>query len=67
MPLQFMVTGDAVARGPRYPEQARDVMFNPVGQIVGTMNTVRSARELINDLVTEYADSVERLNALGAE
>ena len=54
-------------RGSRYPDQSRDVMFNPVGQIVGSMNKVRSSRELIGDLVSEYADAVERLNALGAE
>ena len=67
MPLQYMVSGECVARGSRYPEQSRDVMFNPVGQIVGSMNKVRSSRELIGDLVSEYADAVERLNALGAE
>ena len=38
MPLQFMVTADAVARGHRYADKAKDVMFNPVGQIVGQMN-----------------------------
>ena len=41
MPLQFMVTGEAVARGHHYSEQAKDIAFNPVGQIVGTMNKVR--------------------------
>src|SRR5204862_275968 len=36
MPLQFMVTADAVSRVHRYADKAKDVMFNPVGQIVGT-------------------------------
>jgi NAD(P)H-dependent flavin oxidoreductase YrpB (nitropropane dioxygenase family) len=67
MPLQYMVSGECVARGSRYPDQSREVMFNPVGQIVGSMNRVRSSREVIGDLVSEYADAVERLNALGAE
>ena len=35
MPRQFLVTGEAVARGHHYPEQATDVNFSPVGQIVG--------------------------------
>ena len=35
MPLQFMVTSDAVRRGHAYPEQAKDVNFNPAGQIIG--------------------------------
>ena len=52
---------------PATPSRRSRCKFNPVGQIVGSMNKVRSARELINDLVTEYADTVERLNALGAE
>ncbi len=66
MPLQYMVSGECVSRSSRYADQARDVMFNPVGQIVGSMNKVRSSRELINDLVEEYADAVERLNRLNA-
>ena len=66
MPLQYMVSGECVSRSSRYADQAKDVMFNPVGQIVGSMNKVRSSRELINDLVEEYADAVERLNRLNA-
>ena len=42
MPLQFMITGEAVARGHRYADKAKDVLFNPVGQIVGQMNAVQS-------------------------
>jgi NAD(P)H-dependent flavin oxidoreductase YrpB (nitropropane dioxygenase family) len=65
MPLQFMVTADAVARGHRYAEKAKDVMFNPVGQIVGQMNEVRPVREVIYRLVEEYLEAVERLQQLG--
>src|SRR4030095_10879603 len=64
MPLQFMVTSEAVARGHRHAHQAKDVMFNPVGQIVGQMNRVRPVRELIYDLVQEYLEAVERLQRL---
>jgi NAD(P)H-dependent flavin oxidoreductase YrpB (nitropropane dioxygenase family) len=67
MPLQYMVSGECVSRSSRYADQAKEVMFNPVGQIVGSMNKVRSSRELISDIVSEYADAVERLNALGGE
>ena len=35
MPLQFMVTADAVARTHRYADKAQEVAFNPVGQVVG--------------------------------
>jgi NAD(P)H-dependent flavin oxidoreductase YrpB (nitropropane dioxygenase family) len=66
MPLQFMITADAVARGHRYAEKAKDVMFNPVGQIVGQMNAVRPVRDVIYRLVEEYLEAVERLQQLGA-
>ena len=64
MPLQFMVTSDAVARGHRYADKAKDVMFNPVGQIVGRMNSVRPVKDVIYDLIQEYLDAVERLQQL---
>jgi NAD(P)H-dependent flavin oxidoreductase YrpB (nitropropane dioxygenase family) len=64
MPLQFMVTSEAVARGHRYADKAKDVMFNPVGQIVGRMNAVRPVREVIYRLVEEYLEAVERLQRL---
>jgi NAD(P)H-dependent flavin oxidoreductase YrpB (nitropropane dioxygenase family) len=66
MPLQFMVTSDAVARGHRYADKAKDVMFNPVGQIVGRMNTVRPVKDVIYDLVQEYLEAAERLQRLTA-
>jgi NAD(P)H-dependent flavin oxidoreductase YrpB (nitropropane dioxygenase family) len=66
MPLQFMVTSDAVARGHRYADRARDVMFNPVGQIVGTMNAVQPVKEVIYRLVEEYLEAAERLQRLAA-
>jgi NAD(P)H-dependent flavin oxidoreductase YrpB (nitropropane dioxygenase family) len=61
MPLQFMVTMDAVQRGHRYPEQAKQVNFNPVGQVVGQMNRVESVKELVYRFVNEYLEASERL------
>jgi len=66
MPLQFMVTSEAVARGHRYADKAKDVMFNPVGQIVGRMNSVRPVKDVIYDLVQEYLEAMERLERLAA-
>jgi NAD(P)H-dependent flavin oxidoreductase YrpB (nitropropane dioxygenase family) len=66
MPLQFMVTSEAVARGHRYADKATKVMFNPVGQIVGQMNAVQPVKDVIYQLVQEYLESVERLQALNA-
>jgi len=67
MPLQFMVTMNAVQRGHQYPEQAKEVNFNPVGQVVGQMNNVSSVRQVIMGLVTEYFEATERLNALAPD
>ncbi len=64
MPLQFMVTADAVSRTHRYASKAQEVAFNPVGQIVGTMNEKRPVREVIQDLVEGYLEAVERLESL---
>ncbi|MFN8051507.1 MAG: nitronate monooxygenase family protein [Acidimicrobiales bacterium] len=67
MPLQFMITGEAVARGHKYPEQARAVQFNPVGQVVGQMNKVRKTKDVIFDMVEEFIDSTDRLTTAISE
>ena len=67
MPLQGMVTADAVQRVHRYAEQAQEVAFNPVGQVVGQLNEVRSCRDVIYSLVEEYLEATERIAQLNAE
>jgi NAD(P)H-dependent flavin oxidoreductase YrpB (nitropropane dioxygenase family) len=61
MPLQFMLTAEAMSRMNRYAHVdgsgAQDLVGMPVGQIVGTMNAVRSAREVTYDIVTEYVET----------
>jgi len=64
MPMQYMVSGDCVARSHRYADKALPVMFNPVGQVVGQMTTVRKTREVVLGLVEEYIEAVDRLTAL---
>jgi NAD(P)H-dependent flavin oxidoreductase YrpB (nitropropane dioxygenase family) len=64
MPLQFMVTADAVSRGYHYASKAQAVGFNPVGQIVGRMNEIRSARNVIQEMVQDYIEATERLQGL---
>ena len=67
MPLQFMVTAEAVSRTHRYADKAQSVAFRPVGQIVGEMNQVMPVRDVVYKLVEEYLDAVEHLNALAPE
>ena len=43
-------------------EGAEDLINQFVGQVVGQMNSVRSCRAVIEDMVQEYVDTQERLN-----
>jgi NAD(P)H-dependent flavin oxidoreductase YrpB (nitropropane dioxygenase family) len=65
LPLQFMLTVDAVARIHRYADQgvdgARELIGTPVGQIVGSMAKVRPAGEIVRTLVSEFDQASERL------
>jgi hypothetical protein len=62
MPLQFMLTAEAMTRMNRYAHvegsRANDLVGMPVGQIVGAMNAVRPARDVIYDIVSEYVETV---------
>ena len=64
MPLQFMVTGEMVARASQYADKAQEVAFNPVGQIVGRMDQVRKTKDVIYDLVQDTIEATERLDRL---
>jgi NAD(P)H-dependent flavin oxidoreductase YrpB (nitropropane dioxygenase family) len=64
MPLQGMVTMDAVVRSHRYADKAQAVAFNPVGQVVGQIKEVRSVREVMRKLMEEYVEATERLQRL---
>jgi hypothetical protein len=39
----------------------------PVGQIVGRMNEVRSAKDVLFELVSEAAETIERVGGLSGE
>jgi NAD(P)H-dependent flavin oxidoreductase YrpB (nitropropane dioxygenase family) len=61
MPLQNILTSEANARIAR--SGRTDLAFAPVGQIVGRMNDVRPVRDVMYQLVEEYIETVERLEA----
>jgi NAD(P)H-dependent flavin oxidoreductase YrpB (nitropropane dioxygenase family) len=67
MPLQGMVTIEAISRSHRYAKAAKEVAFNPVGQIVGRMQGTRPVREVVYQLVEEYLEAVERLEKLAPQ
>jgi NAD(P)H-dependent flavin oxidoreductase YrpB (nitropropane dioxygenase family) len=65
MPLQFMLNADAMSRMHRYAaesEGARELVTSPVGQIVGSMNRVRSVEDVMGDLVRGFRDAAGSLN-----
>lgn len=65
MPLQFMLTAEAQQRIWRADDS--ELTGFPVGQIVGSMNKVRPAREVMFDLIEGYIEATERLSSINAE
>jgi NAD(P)H-dependent flavin oxidoreductase YrpB (nitropropane dioxygenase family) len=65
MPLQFMLTADAVSRIHHYANNekygAKDLLGSPVGQVVGRMKAVRPTREVIYEMVNEYVDTMSKM------
>ncbi len=66
MPLQYMVSGMAVAATHKFPDQSVDVAFNPVGQVVGQFTKVEKAATVIQRWVQEYLEATATLNELNA-
>jgi NAD(P)H-dependent flavin oxidoreductase YrpB (nitropropane dioxygenase family) len=66
MPLQYMVSGMAVAATHRYPNETVDVAFNPVGQVVGQFRKVEKTATVIERWVEEYLEATSTLNGLNA-
>jgi NAD(P)H-dependent flavin oxidoreductase YrpB (nitropropane dioxygenase family) len=64
MPLQFMVSGLAVAATHKYPNETVDVAFNPVGQVVGQFTKVEKTSAVIERWVQEYLEATGTLNDL---
>lgn len=69
MPLQGMVTFDAIRRTKNYAGvgECQKVAFNPVGQIVGMIEQEETCRSVMQRLMEEYLLAVERLTSLMPE
>ena len=59
MPLQFVLSGPplAAAAATRKPE----FMASPGGQVIGTINEIKSCRDVVFDIVSEARDVFDRL------
>lgn len=66
MPLQYMVSGMAVAATQKYPDQSVDVAFNPIGQVVGQLARVEKTATVLERWVQEYLVASNRLAELNA-
>lgn len=62
MPLQALANTEATLRIPK--GRAKDWMSYPVGQLVGDMTYENTVRDVVQGMLTEFLESVERLNAL---
>ncbi|HEX3604361.1 MAG TPA: nitronate monooxygenase family protein [Candidatus Dormibacteraeota bacterium] len=66
MPLHTMLTAEAqmrVQRSAATPGSGAERLITYfVGQVVGSMNTVRPAAQVVHDMVVEYLETVERLS-----
>lgn len=68
MPLQFMLTAEAVERIHRHAKSTGnvDLVASPVGQIVGSMNQLRPVRELLAELKADYEATRQRMLTIPA-
>lgn len=65
MPLQFLLTAEAIARIHRHAAASGDgtLMPSAVGQIVGRMNSIRPVREVVAEMKAEFEATCARLGA----
>ncbi len=67
-PLQGLLSHPPLTRAAKVAQQpgspARALATYFVGQIVGSMNHVTRTRQVIYDMMNEYADAIERINGL---
>lgn len=61
MPLQFILNSYASKKMGQNPP--RELVGMPVGQIVSRMNQVRSAKQVVMDMVSEYVDVTQQLTS----
>jgi len=64
MPLQSLLTKEAMARVTR---TGADAMASyPAGQVIGMMRSETTVRQIFRDMLTEFAETLDRLNSAAA-
>lgn len=66
MPLQGLVTSDGIRRTAVYADrgECQKVAFNPCGQVIGQINQVESCRQVMQRLLEEYVDALDRAGSM---
>jgi NAD(P)H-dependent flavin oxidoreductase YrpB (nitropropane dioxygenase family) len=68
MPIQPLLVGPALARiyrgAAKEGSGANQLATYFVGQVVGTMNAVKPAKRVVFEMIEEFIEAVERLDAL---
>jgi NAD(P)H-dependent flavin oxidoreductase YrpB (nitropropane dioxygenase family) len=66
MPMQFLLTAEAVERIHRHAKETGnvDLVAAPVGQIVGRLNELRPAAEVIAEMKREYHETLDALRGI---
>jgi NAD(P)H-dependent flavin oxidoreductase YrpB (nitropropane dioxygenase family) len=64
LPLQRLAVGEAETRIMQFPNQSKDLSIVPVGQVVGQFKGIRKTTDVVQALVEEYVEAIERLNGL---
>ena len=71
MPIQPILIGPAMARIGRVADKpgtgANDLATYFIGQVVGSLNTVKPTRRVVLEMVEEFIDAVERLGGFLTE
>jgi NAD(P)H-dependent flavin oxidoreductase YrpB (nitropropane dioxygenase family) len=62
MPLQGLLFGEAAQRWGRV--HSRDFAGSPAGQVLGSVDRVRPAKDVVREMVEQWIDTTERLNGL---
>lgn len=65
VPLQSVLSGEPFRRVER--ARRKDWMTYAAGQIVGRVKEPTSVKNVIYDMITEYADTMERINGINEE
>jgi len=66
MPLQGLVTSDGMRRTASYADagDCQKVAFNPCGQVIGQLNQVESCRQVMQRLLEEYVEALEKAGSM---